>query len=59
MHLHPSCRHASNEKRRNVFALRTDLRQMALAVGAGAVTICALSYECKKQKEGSRTPTDA
>jgi hypothetical protein len=58
MHPHPSCRYDSNEKLRSVFALRADLRQMTLAVEAGTVTINALSYECKKQKE-SGTPTDA
>jgi hypothetical protein len=40
MHLHPSCRHAGNEK----LALHTDLRQMAQAVVAGAVTIGVSSH---------------
>ena len=42
------------------FALRTDLRQKAQAVGAGAVTINASSHERKrKKKKESGTPKDA
>src|SRR3984885_10059228 len=29
------------------------------AVDAGSLTICALSHECKKRKQGSGTPRDA
>src|SRR3984957_2283078 len=51
MHLHPSRGHASNKKPRKFLALRTDLRQKAQAVVAGAVTINASSHECKRKKE--------
>jgi predicted ATP-binding protein involved in virulence len=44
MHLHPSWRHASNEKLRTLPALRTDLRQQTPAVVTGAVTIRASSH---------------
>jgi hypothetical protein len=60
MHLHPSRGHASNKKPRKFLALRTDLRQKAQAVVAGAVTINASSYECKrKKKKESGTPKNA
>src|SRR5580692_11420599 len=51
MHLHPSRGHASNKKPRKFLALRTDLRQKAQAVVAGAVTINASSHECKRKKK--------
>src|SRR5579862_9624118 len=34
-----------------IFARRTDLRQMTPAVGAGAVTINASSHKCKRKKK--------
>ena len=40
-------------------ALRTDLRQRTSAVDADTLTICALSHDCKKRKQGSGTPRDA
>src|SRR5580704_5283389 len=60
MHMHPSRGHASNLKAAKAFALGTDLRQKAQAVVAGAVTINASSYECKrKKKKESGTPKNA
>jgi hypothetical protein len=47
-------------KTTNAFAFRTDLRQKAQAVVAGAVTINASSHERKsKKKKESGTPKDA
>src|SRR5580704_4734704 len=60
MHMHPSRGHASNLKAAKAFALGTDLRQKAQAVVAGAVTINASSYKCKrKKKKESGTPKNA
>jgi hypothetical protein len=49
---------ASNKTTKR-FALRTDLRQRMPAVDADSLTICALSHEGKKRKQGSGTPRDA
>jgi hypothetical protein len=61
MHPHPSWRFASNEKLRSVLALRTDLRQMTLAVVAVAVTIglCATRKEAKGKRNADRRMTFA
>src|SRR5271169_4461111 len=55
----PESSSRASTKATTVFALRTDLRQRMPAVDAGNLTICALSHECKKRKQGSGTPRDA
>ena len=43
----------------NFSALRPDLRQRMPAVGAGSLTISALSHDVRKKEKGSGTPNNA